>query len=71
MDSIEEIETAIDRLQPEDYRRVVDWIRAREEANWDEQLDRESAAGKLDRLFAEVETETTSGNVLAWPPQPK
>jgi hypothetical protein len=51
MDRVEEIETAIDRLPPEDYRRIVDWLRAREQGQWDEQIDRDSSAGKLDFLF--------------------
>jgi hypothetical protein len=47
MDQVEEIETAIDRLSPEEYRRVVEWLRAREQTHWDEQFDGDSAAGKL------------------------
>ena len=48
MDRVEEIETAITSLPPEDYRRLVDWFRAREQTRWDTQMDQDSAAGKLD-----------------------
>ena len=48
MDRVEEIETAIASLPPEEYRRLVDWIRAQDQARWDEQMGRDSTAGKLD-----------------------
>ena len=57
MDKVEEIETAIDRLPPEEYRLVVDWLRAREQNQWDQQMDQDSSAGKLDFLFAEAESD--------------
>jgi hypothetical protein len=67
MERVEEIEAAITRLPPEDYRRLVDWFRAREQARWDEQLDHDSVAGKLDFLFSEAERESAQGLVRAWP----
>jgi hypothetical protein len=69
MDRIEEIEAAIDSLPPEDYQRLLQWFQAREQARWDEQLDADSAAGKLDFLFEEAETEGAQGLLRDWPPQ--
>jgi len=68
MDRVEEIEAAIASLPPEEYRRLVDWFRAREQMRWDEQLDRDSIAGKLDFLFREAESESAQGLVRDWPP---
>jgi hypothetical protein len=34
MDRIEQIEAAIDGLPPEEYRRIAEWFRAREQARW-------------------------------------
>jgi hypothetical protein len=68
MDRVEEIEAAIKDLPPDDYRRLVDWLRAREQTRWDDQIDRDSAAGKLDFLFSEAEHESAQGLVRAWPP---
>ena len=68
MDRVEEIETAITSLPPDDYRPFVDWFRAREEARWDEQMDHDSATGKLDFLFDEAKSEIDSGLVGNWPP---
>ena len=58
MNRLDEIEAAITNLPPADYRRLVDWLLAREQARWDEQLDEDSATGKLDFLFEEAESET-------------
>ena len=69
MDRVEEIETAIDRLPLEEYRRVVAWLRAREQSRWDEQMDRDSSAGKLDFLFTEAESDSAAGLLREWPPR--
>jgi len=69
MDRVEEIETAIASLPPEEYRRLVEWIRAQDQARWDEQMDRDSATGKLDFLFREAEEESAQGLVRGWPPK--
>ena len=69
MDRVEEIETAIDRLPPEDYGRLVAWLREHEQSRWDEQMDRDSPAGKLDFLFNETESESAAGLLREWPPR--
>ena len=71
MDRVEEIEAAITSLPPNEYRRLLDWIRVREQATWDEQMDRDSAFGKLDFLFREAQDESASGLVRNWPPSAK
>ncbi len=67
MDRVEEIETAITQLPPEEYRRLADWFRTREQARWDEQMDQDSASGKLDFLFSEADGESDQGLVRGWP----
>jgi hypothetical protein len=69
MDRVEDIEIAIDRLPPEDYSRLVAWLRAHEQSRWDEQLDRDSSTGKLDFLFIEAESESAAGALREWPPR--
>jgi hypothetical protein len=68
MDRVEEIESAITSLPVEDYRRLAEWFRALEHARWDEQIDQDSVAGKLDFLFSEAENESTQELVRDWPP---
>jgi hypothetical protein len=69
MDRVEEIEAAIQGLPPEEYLRLVQWFRAREQTRWDEQMDRDSSAGKLDFLFDEAERESSQGILREWPPR--
>jgi hypothetical protein len=61
MSRVEEIETAIEGLPPEEYRHIVQWFRVREQTRWDEQMDADSLAGKLDFLFDEAESESARG----------
>jgi hypothetical protein len=69
MDSVKEIEDAIDRLTPEDFRRISSWFWEKHQQHWDKQLDRDSAAGWLDFLFEEAEQESREGTLREWPPQ--
>ena len=69
MSRVEEIEAAIDGLPQEEYRRIVQWFRAREQRRWDEQMDADSLAGKLDFLFDEAESESAKGLLREWPSQ--
>jgi hypothetical protein len=69
MDRVEEIEAAIEGLPPEEYRRIAQWFRAREQERWDEEMGRDSSAGKLDFLFEEAESESAKGLLREWPPR--
>ena len=69
MDRVEDIESAIDRLPPEDYKRVLAWIRDHEQSRWDEQIDQDSSAGALDFLFKEAEAESAADPHREWPPR--
>jgi len=69
MDRVGEIENAISGLAPEEYQRLVQWFRAREQTRWDEQMDRDSSAGKLDFLFEEAGDESAHRLLRKWPPQ--
>jgi hypothetical protein len=54
MDRVEEIEAAISSLSPVECRRLARWLRELDETRWNEQIDRDSASGKLDFLFEEA-----------------
>jgi hypothetical protein len=56
-------------LPPEEYRRIVEWFRTLDQTRWDDRMDRDSAAGKLDFLFEEAESESAQGLLRAWPPR--
>ncbi|MGP0075165.1 MAG: hypothetical protein ACLPWF_24910 [Bryobacteraceae bacterium] len=69
MDRVEEIETAIQSLPPEEYQRLVQWFRARQQARWDDQMDRDCSSGKLDFLFEETDRESSQALLREWPPR--
>jgi len=58
MSRVEEIEDAIDRLPPEEFRRIVCWVMERDRERWHEQTDRDAASGKPDVLLKEADKES-------------
>ena len=51
MTVLEQIESEIRRLSPEDFAKLRDWLLELDEQEWDRQIDSDAAAGKLDKLF--------------------
>jgi len=46
----------------------MDRVAEVEQHAWDEEIDRDSSAGKLDFLFEEAERESAQGLLREWPP---
>lgn len=67
MDRVEEIEAAINDLPTEDFRRIANWFRERDQSLWDQQLDSDASSGKLDFLFEEIETASQQDLLRDWP----
>jgi hypothetical protein len=67
VDRVEEIEDSISGLAPDEYQRLVQWFRTREQTRWDAQMDRDSSAGKLDFLFDGAGEESAQGLLRDWP----
>ena len=57
MNTVEQIQAAIDRLPAADFDRLADWVAARRQAAWVEEMERDAKAGKLDFLFEEAAAE--------------
>jgi len=66
--TVEDIEDAILNLSPKDYARFLEWFRERDQQVWDEQMDRDAAAGKLDFLRDEAREARKAGLVRDLPP---
>ena len=71
MHSVEEIERAVEQLTPPDLARLTAWIEARLHAQWTRQMNEDAAAGKLDFLFQEAESERKAGELRDWPADPE
>jgi hypothetical protein len=69
--TVEEIEKAAERLALSEFARLASWVSARYHALWTQQMDRDAAAGKLDLLFEEADTERQAGQLRDWPSDKK
>jgi hypothetical protein len=67
MSTILEIEEAISTLPQEEFWKLAEWFEEAKERTWDEQIEADAAAGKLDFLFDEAEAARRSGSSIAWP----
>jgi hypothetical protein len=62
MSTIEQIEAAILKLSPQELSHLADWVLDLDEQRWDEQIERDVVAGKLDFLAQEALAEFETGN---------
>lgn len=51
MTKLEAIEEQIQALTPEELVQLREWLLEREAEQWDRELERDAASGKLDELF--------------------
>lgn len=58
---VEEIESAIKRLPPSEVARLAEWFEEYHARLWDERIERDAAAGRLDALIEEAEEEFARG----------
>ena len=42
------------QLSPQDYSRFREWFEEFESRQWDEQIERDAASGKLDKVLAKL-----------------
>ncbi len=61
MTTLQEIETAICGLSPDEFRRLAVWLSELDQDRWDKELERDVAAGKLDALAEEALQEHRAG----------
>jgi hypothetical protein len=61
MTKVEDIEKAIEQLPPEELARLRAWLEEFEARRFDEQIERDAKAGKLDKLIAEARANQRAG----------
>jgi hypothetical protein len=61
--SVEAIQSAIASLTPAEYARLRQWFMERDWEQWDQQIEEDAQAGKLDFLIAEAMTEKAQGQL--------
>jgi hypothetical protein len=52
--TIEDLEKAVSKLPPDQLAKFRDWFEAFEAARFDEKIERDAKAGRLDRLAEHV-----------------
>ena len=65
--SLAEIKTAIEQLSFEQRAELVAWLHGWKDDEWDEQMKRDIAVGKLDDVLHEVEGDVKAGRVREMP----
>jgi hypothetical protein len=63
MTKLDEIQAAVEQLSPEELARFRAWFEELQARLWDEQIERDIKAGKLDFLAEEAESEFLSGQL--------
>jgi hypothetical protein len=61
MTKIEDIEKAVEHLSPEDLARFREWFEEFEARLFDDRIERDAKAGKLDKLIAEARANHDAG----------
>ena len=57
MTKLEKIEQGVEKLSPEDLAAFRKWFHTYDAALWDQELERDAASGKLERLRQEAVAE--------------
>jgi hypothetical protein len=65
--SLAEIKTAIEQLSFEERAELVAWLHGWNDDEWDDQMKRDIASGKLDDVLREVEDDIKVGRVREMP----
>jgi hypothetical protein len=62
-----EIQSAIEQLSFEERAKLSAWLHGWKDDEWDEQMKREVASGKLDTVLHQVEEDIKAGRVREMP----
>jgi hypothetical protein len=65
MATVDQIEAAILQLTPADFQRLSEWFAELDQQQWDADLERDIAAGKLDALADEAIADFKAGRCRA------
>jgi predicted HAD superfamily phosphohydrolase YqeG len=67
MSTVQEIETAIQKLKPQEIHEVANWLQELREELWDKQIDADAKAGRLDKLMEEAKQDYLAGRCKPLP----
>ncbi len=67
MSTVQEIEMAIQKLKPQEIHEVADWLQELREGVWDQQIDADAKAGRLDKVIAKARAGYRAGKATPFP----
>jgi hypothetical protein len=67
MSTVQEIESAIKKLKPQEIRAVGDWLDELREELWDRQIESDAKAGRLDKMIAKAKADYRGGKATPFP----
>jgi hypothetical protein len=59
--SVTEIEAAIEKLPKSEFQSLISWLDDFRERTWDEQIEADAEAGKLDEIIAQAKRDSEAG----------
>ena len=65
--SVDQIKTAIEQLSFEERAELAAWLHGWKDDEWDEQMKRDVAAGKLDQILREADEDIRAGKLREMP----
>jgi len=71
MSTVQEIERAIEQLPREEAFLLADWISSRISKEWDQEIEEDIKAGRLDQLAQEAVSEYRAGRTSPYPNREK
>jgi hypothetical protein len=60
--TLEQIESAILQLSPDEYKKLIEWFADLDYQRWNKQLEKDIADGKLEALAQEAIAEFKAGH---------
>ena len=67
MSTVQEIEMAIQKLKPQEIHEVADWLQELREGVWDQQIDADAKAGRLDKMITKAKASYRAGKATPFP----
>ena len=65
--SVQEIETAIAKLSPDQLAALGEWFDEYRADEWDRQIEADAKAGRLDALISEAQADIAAGRIRPLP----
>ena len=65
--SVQELETAVAELSPDELARFTEWFDAYRADAWDRRIEEDAKAGRLDDLVREARDDIAAGRVRPLP----